>query len=203
MLHGGIEISLQGRHNGYDTVSNYKSHDCLVNRLFRRRSRKTSKLRFTGLCAGNSPLTGEFPAQMASNAEVVSIWWCHRVNHQNHQSILQKKIPKQSAYTNSETPLQKTATIRCTKSVVFRCYNSPRIPNILWHTYSCRKNHMDTHRVYKTHTLRCLTAEAVWMILWCRSQPRILIKNNKLMGKILVICDINQLPRTHPPIDAV
>ena len=32
---------------------------------------KTSKLRVTGLCAGNSPVTGEFPAQMASNAENV------------------------------------------------------------------------------------------------------------------------------------
>ena len=30
-------------------------------------------------CAGNSPGTGEFPAQMASNAENVSIWWRHRV----------------------------------------------------------------------------------------------------------------------------
>ena len=39
--------------------------------------RKTSKLRVTGLCAGNSPVTGEFPAQMASNAENVSIWLCH------------------------------------------------------------------------------------------------------------------------------
>ena len=39
--------------------------------------KKTSKLRVTGLCAGNSPETGEFPAQMASNAENVSIWWCH------------------------------------------------------------------------------------------------------------------------------
>ena len=29
--------------------------------------------------AGNSPVTGEFPAQMASNAENVSIWWRHRV----------------------------------------------------------------------------------------------------------------------------
>ena len=36
---------------------------------FRRRSKKTSKLRVTGLCAGNSPTTGIFPAQMASNAE--------------------------------------------------------------------------------------------------------------------------------------
>ena len=39
--------------------------------------RITSKLRVTGLCEGNSPVTDEFPAQMASNAENVSIWWCH------------------------------------------------------------------------------------------------------------------------------
>ena len=39
--------------------------------------RKTSKLRVTGLCAGNSSVTGEFPAQMASNEENVSIWWRH------------------------------------------------------------------------------------------------------------------------------
>ena len=42
----------------------------LLNRLFRHRSKKTSKLRVTGLCAGNSPEAGEFPAQMASNAEM-------------------------------------------------------------------------------------------------------------------------------------
>ena len=35
------------------------------------------KVRVTGLCAGNSPETGEFPAQMASNTENVSIWWRH------------------------------------------------------------------------------------------------------------------------------
>ena len=39
--------------------------------------RKTSQLRVTGLCVGNSPETGEFPAQMAGNAENVSIWWRH------------------------------------------------------------------------------------------------------------------------------
>ena len=43
----------------------------------RRRLKKTSKLRITGLCAGNSPGTGEFPAQMVSNTENVSIWWRH------------------------------------------------------------------------------------------------------------------------------
>ena len=41
--------------------------------------RKHQKLRVIGLCAGNSPETGEFPAQMASNAENVSIWWRHHV----------------------------------------------------------------------------------------------------------------------------
>ena len=71
--------SLQWRHNGHDGVSNHQPHDCLHNRLFRSRSKKTSKIRDTGLCAGNSPGTGEFPAQMASNAEHVSIWWRHHV----------------------------------------------------------------------------------------------------------------------------
>ena len=58
---------------------NHPHHDCLLNRLFRRRSKKTSKIRVTGLCEGNSPVTGEFPAQMASNAENVFIWWRHHV----------------------------------------------------------------------------------------------------------------------------
>ena len=47
-------ILLRWRHNGRDDVSNHKPNDCLLNRLFRRRSKKTSKLRVTGLCAGNS-----------------------------------------------------------------------------------------------------------------------------------------------------
>ena len=38
---------------------------------------RRSKLRVTGLCEGNSPVTGEFSAQRASNAENVSIWWRH------------------------------------------------------------------------------------------------------------------------------
>ena len=51
-----------------------------TNRLFRCRSQKTSKLRVTGLCAGNSPVTGEFLAQMTSYAENVYISWRHRVH---------------------------------------------------------------------------------------------------------------------------
>ena len=70
-------MTLLWRHNGLGRVSNHQPHDCLLNRLLRRGSKKTSKLRVTGLCAGNSPGTGEFPTQRASNAGNVSIWWRH------------------------------------------------------------------------------------------------------------------------------
>ena len=56
-------FSLEWRHNGHDGDSNHQPHDCLLNRLFRRRSKKTSKLPVTGLCAGNSAGTDDFPAQ--------------------------------------------------------------------------------------------------------------------------------------------
>ena len=79
ILHGGCKFTLRWRHNGYDDVSNHQLHHCLPNRLVRRRSKKTLKLRVTGLCAGNSPVTGEFPAQMASKAENVSSWWRYHV----------------------------------------------------------------------------------------------------------------------------
>ena len=72
-----ISLSLQWCQNEHDGVSNHQPHDGLLNHLFRRRSKKTSKLHVTGLCTGNSPLTGEFPTQRASSVENVSIWWCH------------------------------------------------------------------------------------------------------------------------------
>ena len=77
------EIPLQLRHNGRDSVSNHQPHHCFLNRLFRHRSKKTSKLRVIGLCAGNSPGTDEFPTQMASDAENVSIWWRHYAKHES------------------------------------------------------------------------------------------------------------------------
>ena len=76
----GHFIILWWRHNGLDSVSNHQPHGYLFNCLFRRRSKKTSKLCVTGLsglCAGVSPGTGEFPAQVACNVENISIWWRH------------------------------------------------------------------------------------------------------------------------------
>ena len=96
-----VSGSLLWRHNGHDGISHHQPYDCLLNHLFRHRPKKTSKLPITGLCAGNSPVTGEFPTQRASNAENVSIWWHHHVfcgnlllyqwcpktNHDSHQHM--------------------------------------------------------------------------------------------------------------------
>ena len=100
LWHGQGNYTLQWCHNGRDGVSNHQPHHCLLNRLFRRRSKKTSKLRVTGLCAGNSPVTGELPAQMASNAENVSIWWRH------HQLCMIRKSAKR--YKFPTTFFEKT-----------------------------------------------------------------------------------------------
>ena len=49
------------RHSERDGVSTHQRLHLLLNRLFRRKSTKTSKLRITCLCEGNPPVTGGFP----------------------------------------------------------------------------------------------------------------------------------------------
>ena len=108
-------IQSQWRHNERHGVSNHKPHECLLNCLFRLRSKKTSKLRVTGFCAGNSPVTGEFPAQGASDAENVSIWWRHHVlrnfnvkihvSQQRFSNLASEWLAGQS--TDNQKPYQK------------------------------------------------------------------------------------------------
>ena len=69
--------TIRWRHNERADVSNHRRLQCLLNCLFRRRSKETSKLCVTGRCEGNSPVTGEFPAHRACYAENVSIRWRH------------------------------------------------------------------------------------------------------------------------------
>ena len=99
-MHGSRFVkSLQWRHN--QCVWNHRHLDCLLNRLFRHRSEKTSKFRITGLCEGNLPVTGRFPLQRASNAESVSIWWrrhelfCCTFMHILQGSSTNIRLPKQ------------------------------------------------------------------------------------------------------------
>ena len=91
--------TVQWRHNKRYGVSNHRRIDCLLTFFsgVDQRKNQSNMLRYktcldtkpvlyqdrfcsltlyvTGLCVGNSPVTGEFPAQRASNAEKVSVWW--------------------------------------------------------------------------------------------------------------------------------
>ena len=93
-----IKAPLQWRHNEHHGVANHQPRDGLLNRLFKAQIKETSKLRVTGLCEGNSSVTGDFPAQRASNAENVSIWWRHDAN--------QKRIPSFLGISNIASHLQ-------------------------------------------------------------------------------------------------
>ena len=72
-----VSTTLEWRHNELDGVWNHQRLDCLLNRLFRRKSKKTSKLRVTGLCDGNPLVTGGFPSQRASDAVGVKVNLCY------------------------------------------------------------------------------------------------------------------------------
>ena len=76
-----VRLTLQSRHNEHVDFLNHRRLDCLLNWLFRRRSKKIWKLCVIGLCEGNPPVTGGFPLQRASNAEKVFIWWRHPVRN--------------------------------------------------------------------------------------------------------------------------
>ena len=115
----------------------HQPRDCLLNRLFRRRLEKISKLHVAGLCAGNSPVTGEFPAQRASEAENASIWWRHHEFSETELSgtnLLEKwpgclclfdQRPRAGTTDSSTTPKRKrwhfdyTFLTGCTKSCHF------------------------------------------------------------------------------------
>ena len=95
---------LQWRHNGHDSVSNHQPLDCLLSRLFRRRSKNISKFRVSNYCAGNSLETGEFPAQMASYAENVSIWWRHNAYGIRHPAQQRIEYGQEGSLTGLLTP---------------------------------------------------------------------------------------------------
>ena len=121
--------SLHWRHNGHDRVSNHQPHGCLLNRLFRRRSREIWKLLVTergrrtmmtssngnifrvprALCVGNSSVTGKFSAQTPVT----------RSFHVFCDLRLNKRLSKQSWGRWSENPSRPSS----------RHYNaSPKTP---------------------------------------------------------------------------
>ena len=117
-----VDAALQWHHNGHDSVSNHQPYDCLFNRLFRRGSKKTSKLRVTGLCVRKmfpfddvimmikkistlhitGPLLGAsiskwwLPSQKVSYSESVSICWCYHFlySHLSMKTTVERSCDK-------------------------------------------------------------------------------------------------------------
>ena len=72
-----LVYTLEWRYNECDGVSNHQRLGCLLKRMFRCRSKKTSKLRVTGLCEGihrwpvNSPHKGPVTRKMFPLDDVI------------------------------------------------------------------------------------------------------------------------------------
>ena len=85
--------ALRWRHNDHNGVSNHQPHGCLLNRLFRHRSKKNIKAPRHWPLWGEFTGTGEFPAQRASNVENVSIWWRHHGMLLYHRGCVMNDFP--------------------------------------------------------------------------------------------------------------
>ena len=110
-------VSLHWRHNDHDRVSNHQPHGCLLNRLFRRRSKKALELRVTGLCVGNSqgpansPHKGPVTRKMFQFDDVImsaSMTSCRTI----------RQLPSSYRFGHSviKTNYRKTSSINRTKS---------------------------------------------------------------------------------------
>ena len=99
------DTTLLWRHNGRDGVSNHQPHVCLLNHLFRRRSKKTSKLRVTGLCAGIPRWPVNSPHKWPVTPKYVSIWWRH---HDDLLLVMSNIIPMHMLSTPSRDSRQRS-----------------------------------------------------------------------------------------------
>ena len=119
------------------------------------RSKKTSKLRVTGLCEGKSPVTGEFPAQRASNAENVSIWWRHHAavtKSQKWESFRNRRKPNSATH---HLMRQAEATL-LRLHIFFRLLISLTHTNVLnMHCYCLKRSHFS----HSTSILPCLVIQ--------------------------------------------
>ena len=141
-----VELSntLQWRHNGRNGVSNNQRLDCLLNRLFRHRSKKIYKLRVTGLCEGNSPVTGEFPSQWTSDAEmfpfddvIMTSWWRWVVVHSQASTLsICSMLIIRLELNQLSCLLVAMGTLLCTHFDVTKAFDAP-----LWYDLIEECNH--------------------------------------------------------------
>ena len=151
---GGLHCyrkSLLWRHNERDFVSNHRRLDCLFNRWFRRRWKKTSKPWVTSHCEKNLPVTGWFPSQRASNAEMlpfhdvimwttamaILLWYnlCYKIDDDFASSM-------RSCLLTSDTNLTTGFMMTPSNGNIF-CFTGPLCGELTGHRWSPRTKASD------------------------------------------------------------
>ena len=79
--------SLQWRYNEHDGVSNHQRLYCLLNRLFRHRSKKILKLRVTDICEGNSPHKRPVTRKLFPFDDVIMLMWFYFIQFARNDEI--------------------------------------------------------------------------------------------------------------------
>ena len=138
-----IFITLQWRHNGRDGVSNHQPYDCLLTLLLRRRSKKTSKPRVTGLCAGNSP--HKWPVTRKTFPFDDVIMWYYNITIKPEICILLRQTqPTQSWGLSQQHWIQRStndALLGWQVEVSGVCYH--RAPLTSWRSGTFRQTDLD------------------------------------------------------------
>ena len=145
----------------------------MFNRIFGRRSKKTSKLRVTRLCEGNSPVMGEFPAQRASNAENDSIWWRHHAIPSQLKLSPHKSIP----------PTQSWFFAACSRhwfSYKLTVNSSSWVLSSPSHTTVDSLMHGNTHLLFRRPSLQALVPSPLQVLCITTSDS----KRSSLAGEI-------------------
>ena len=157
--------------------------DYLLNRLFRRRSKKASKLRVTGLCEGKSPVTGEFPAQRASIAENASIWWRHHQyfcwNLGGHMAVIHNWAT--TSATTSQTTDNSTVC-----STVCSCVHQKEHQSSAWLTL-CEGNPPEDRWIPSQMVSKAEYISMLWRHRVCRRRHK--LKSHK----ISFVCGVSLL----------
>ena len=111
-----LPFALQWHHKGHDSISSYQPRDCLFIRLYR------WKKTLWGIAA-----------QMASNAENVSIWSRHHDNtrHQSHAIVQLCQWSNYEASTIIDPMVHKGLIMKRKKkhTIASICYRTPKCPH--------------------------------------------------------------------------
>ena len=156
---------LQWHHNERDGVSNNRRLDCLLHRLFRRRSKRTPKLRITGLC-GHAHSMRPWVTSFCIEKHVKQTFPVDTYHHKLNHEFYKKKPTKNRPFRNHQWPCLKNGMLT-------RYFNIRGVWNLIYYrkviwTWICETECVPrplTHRNCKTY-FRFSEVKCVIVLYW-------------------------------------